>query len=278
VTAISDPLFYLLAVPAVVALGLSKGGFSGVGQMATPLLVLVMPPLEAAAIFLPIMIVQDCFALWVYRKDWDRRVLAIMMPGIIVGVGLAWVLASYISDAAVRVFITTIAYVLYAWIGPSQVAHKAGRANAAKGVFLGAVSGFTSTLCQAGAPPYQMYALSQKLPKMTYVGTSAIYFAVMNWLKVVPYLALGQFSMKGFWHVAAAAATRDPDQSARLLGGADHTDGGVLPHYHDHPVPDFARTYPQRHDGYLARVNVAIDSEPPPRRCTRSMRKAGPQG
>ena len=199
-TVITDPLFYLLAVPAVVALGLSKGGFSGVGQMATPLLALVMPPLEAAAIFLPIMIVQDCFALWVYRKDWDGRVLAVVMPGIIVGIGLAWVLASYISDAAVRMFIgvTTIAYVLYTWIGPSAVARGAGRANAAKGVFLGAVSGFTSTLCQAGAPPYQMYALSQKLPKMTYVGTSAIYFAAMNWLKVVPYLALGQFSMKGF--------------------------------------------------------------------------------
>jgi uncharacterized protein len=200
VTAITDPLFYVLAVPAVIALGLSKGGFSGVGQMATPLLALVMPPLEAAAIFLPIMIVQDCFALWVYRKDWDGRILAVLMPGVIIGIGVAWVLASYISDAAVRVFIgvTTIAYVLYTWIGPPQAARKADNVNAARGVLLGAVSGFTSTLCQAGAPPYQMYALSQNLSKMTFVGTSAIFFAAMNWFKVVPYLALGQFSMKGF--------------------------------------------------------------------------------
>jgi hypothetical protein len=200
VTVITDPLFYVLAVPAVIALGLSKGGFSGVGQMATPLLALVMPPLEAAAIFLPIMIVQDGFALWVYRKDWDGRILTVVMPGVIIGIGVAWWLASYISDAAVRVFIgvTTIAYVLYTWIGPAQGARKTGNANAARGVFLGAVSGFTSTLCQAGAPPYQMYALSQNLSKMTFVGTSAIYFAAMNWLKVVPYLALGQFSMKGF--------------------------------------------------------------------------------
>lgn len=42
-----------------------------------------------------------------------------------------------------------------------------------------------------------MYVLPQNLSKMTFVGTSAIYFAVMNWLKVVPYLALGQFSTKG---------------------------------------------------------------------------------
>jgi hypothetical protein len=62
VTIITDPLFYLLAIPAVVALGLSKGGFAGMGQMATPLLALVMPPLEAAAIMLPIMIAQDAAA------------------------------------------------------------------------------------------------------------------------------------------------------------------------------------------------------------------------
>ena len=107
------PLFYALAVPAVIALGLSKGGFAGVGQMATPLLALVMPPLEAAAIFLPIMIVQDVNAVWVYRADWDRRILAIMIPGALIGIAGGGVLAAYISDAAVRVFIgvTTIVFV-----------------------------------------------------------------------------------------------------------------------------------------------------------------------
>ena len=91
-TIITDPLFYALAIPAVIALGLSKGGFAGVGQMATPMLALVMPPLEAAAIMLPIMIVQDANAVWVYRKDWNGRILAIVIPGAIVGIGVAWLL------------------------------------------------------------------------------------------------------------------------------------------------------------------------------------------
>ncbi len=86
-TLITDPLFYALAVPAVIALGLSKGGFVGVGQMATPMLALVMPPLEAAAIMLPIMIVQDAAAVWVYRKDWSGRIVAIVMPGAVAGRG-----------------------------------------------------------------------------------------------------------------------------------------------------------------------------------------------
>jgi hypothetical protein len=199
-TVITDPLFYALAVPAVVALGLSKGGFAGVGQMAVPLLALVMPPLEAAAIFLPIMIVQDCTAVWVYRKDWSGRILAIMIPGALIGVAGAGWLAAYISDAAVRVFIgvTTIAFVVYSFAVMMRVPRPASTGSVPAGVFWGALSGFTSTICQAGGPPYQVYVLAQKLPKMHYVGTSAMFFAVLNALKVAPYLALGQFSTKGF--------------------------------------------------------------------------------
>jgi uncharacterized membrane protein YfcA len=199
VTIITNPLFYLLAVPAVIALGLSKGGFAGVGQMATPMLALVMPPLEAAAIMLPIMIVQDATAVWVYRKDWSGRILAIVTPGAIIGVGLGWLLAAHISEAAVRVFTgtATIAFVLYNWIGPAIVAKELHSISVPSGVFWGILSGFTSCIAQAGGPPYQMYVLALKLPKMTFVGTTAIFFATLNWLKVIPYLALGQFSTKG---------------------------------------------------------------------------------
>ncbi len=199
-TIITDPLFYVLAIPAVIALGLSKGGFAGLGQMATPMLALVMPPLEAAAIMLPIMIVQDANAVWVYRKDWNRRVVAIVIPGAILGIGAAWLLAAYISDAAVRVFIgvTTIAFVAYSVVGMLRVPREPTQPGVAAGVFWGSLSGFTSTICQAGGPPYQMYVLGLRLPKMTYVGTNAIVFALINWLKVVPYFALGQFTTEGF--------------------------------------------------------------------------------
>jgi uncharacterized membrane protein YfcA len=207
-TIITDPVFYLLAVPAVIVLGLSKGGFAGVGQMATPLLALIMPPLEAAAIFLPIMIVQDATAVWVYRKDYSGRILAIVIPGAIIGVGCGWLLAAHISNAGVRVFTgaATIAFVLYNWFGPKRIADEVARdvgkhgnlANVPTGVFCGVLAGFASTVAQAGGPPYQIFVLAQKMPKMTFVGTTAIFFAALNWMKVVPYLALGQFSTTGF--------------------------------------------------------------------------------
>jgi uncharacterized membrane protein YfcA len=217
VTIITDPVFYALAIPAVIALGLSKGGFAGVGQMATPMLALVMPPLEAAAIMLPIMIVQDANAVWVYRKDWDRRIVAIVIPGIIVGVALGGWLAAYISDAAVRVLIgaATVAFVLYAFVGMMRVPREGRKPGVPAGVLWGVLSGFASTICQAGGPPYQMYVLALKLPKMTYVGTTAMVFAAMNWFKVVPYFALGQFTAEGF---ATSLALLPLAIAANLLG------------------------------------------------------------
>jgi uncharacterized membrane protein YfcA len=191
---VTDPLFYLLAIPAITLLGLGKGGFSGVGMISTPLIALVIPPLQAAAIVQPILIVQDAISTWVYRRDYSAWNLKVLLIGGTAGVGAAWLLASYLSDSHVRIMVGTIgvAFVLYTWLGRVPAEPKPPRATA--GVFWGALAGFTSTLAQAGAPPYQVFVLPQKLPKMTLVGTTLIFFATLNWMKVFAYSALGQFT------------------------------------------------------------------------------------
>ncbi len=190
---ITDPVFYAFALPAIFFLGLSKGGFAGAGLLATPLVALYLPPLQAAAIILPLLISQDIISVWVYRRDWDAWNLKVLVPGAVIGIGIAWALAAYVSDSHVRLIVGLIAlaFVLNAWFGriPEKVTPTIPR-----GIFWGALSGFTSTLIQAGSPPYQVYVMPQNLPKMTFVGTTAIFFAVINLLKVVPYFALGQFS------------------------------------------------------------------------------------
>ena len=114
---ITDPLFYLFAVPAVVILGISKGGFSGIGMIATPLLALVMPPLQAAAILLPIILLQDALSCWIYRREWDAWNLKVMLPGAVVGVGAAWLFAAYVPDAGIRLMVGLIAlgFAFHTW-------------------------------------------------------------------------------------------------------------------------------------------------------------------
>src|SRR3954453_7291198 len=98
---IADPLFYLAAAPAVLLMGLSKGGFAGLGLLSLPLLALVVSPVQAAAIMLPILIAQDVVTVWAYRRAWDSRNLAILLPGAALGIGLGYLLAARVSDAAV---------------------------------------------------------------------------------------------------------------------------------------------------------------------------------
>ena len=105
---ISDPMFWLLAIPSVTLLGLAKGGFSGVGMVSTPLLALVMPPLEAAAILLPLLLLQDIISVWVYRKEWNAWILKVMIPGAAIGVGVAGLLAAHVSDAHVKLVVGLI--------------------------------------------------------------------------------------------------------------------------------------------------------------------------
>jgi uncharacterized membrane protein YfcA len=195
---ITEPLFYFVAVPAVILLGLAKGGFSGLGIASTPLLALYLPPLEAAALILPILITQDMISVYVYRRDWDAWNLKVMLPGAIAGMALGWLLASHLSDAFVRIIIGVIglAFVANIWLRRNKI--EPHPATAISGVFWGGVSGFTSFMTQGGGPPFQVHVLPQRLPKLTFVGTTTIFFAVVNLLKIGPYFALAQFTAKNF--------------------------------------------------------------------------------
>lgn len=194
---ITDIYFYMMAIPAVTFLGLSKGGFASVGMLATPLLALYAPPLMAAAILLPILLTQDAISVWTYRKEWSAWNLKVLVPGAMIGICIAWVVAAYVSDDFVRITVGLISFsfVMNAWFGPKPATLKPP--TAAMGVFWGTVAGFTSTMSQAGGPPYHVFTLPQRMPKMMLVGTTTLFFAIVNTLKVIPYFALGQFSTEG---------------------------------------------------------------------------------
>jgi uncharacterized membrane protein YfcA len=194
---ISDPWFLAVGAIAVILLGISKGGFAGVGALGTPLLALVVGPIEAAAIILPILIVQDVVGVWAFRKSWDGRILAVMLPGAAIGITLAYGFATRLPEAGMQILLGLIS-VLFAlrslWL------RRGGRVPAPAdppswfGFLMGVVSGVTSQIAHAGQPPFQIYVLPRRLPRDVLVGTTAIFFAVVNWIKVPAYIALGQFS------------------------------------------------------------------------------------
>jgi uncharacterized membrane protein YfcA len=195
-TADLDVAFFLLAALAALLVGLSKGGLSMAGSLGTPLLAMVISPVKAAALLLPIFVVSDWFGLYAYRHEFDRRNLLILIPAAIAGIGIGWLSSAVVSEHMVGLLIGMIgiAFCLNAW----RLRHHAlppRPADIPRGLFWGAIAGFTSFVSHSGGPPYQVYVLPQKLSKTVFAGTTTITFAAINLVKLLPYWQLGQLDL-----------------------------------------------------------------------------------
>jgi uncharacterized membrane protein YfcA len=228
---IIDPAFYALAIPAVIFLGLAKGGFSGVATGATPLLALYLPPLEAAALLLPIVLCQDAISVHTYWRDWSGWNLKILLPGAVFGLVLGYLFAAHVSDDTIRILIglTALIFVANTWLGATRP--KQAQSGIAAGLFWGTVAGFLSFASQGGGPPFQVFTLPQRLSKMTFVGTTAIFFAALNIIKIVPYAMLAQFTRKECLNLPRSPAPGGFRESRRNLADQSCANGAILSHY-----------------------------------------------
>ncbi|MFN6924662.1 MAG: sulfite exporter TauE/SafE family protein [Tabrizicola sp.] len=201
-----DLWFWAAAVIAAALVGMSKGGVPVVGMLGVPVLALVINPVAAAGLLLPVYVVSDVFGLWAYRRHYDRRVLAIVLPGAVAGIGVGWATASLVPEAAVTLLVGLIGFAFALNILARRTAvAEPRRAELVPGLFWGALAGFTSFVSHAGAPPWQVYTLPLGLSKAVFAGTTTIAFAVINAVKLLPYYALGQLNI-GNLKVAAVLA------------------------------------------------------------------------
>jgi hypothetical protein len=187
--------FWAAAVIASVLVGLAKGGLPAIGLLSVPVLALVVSPLVAAGVLLPVYVLSDMFGLYAYRHAYDRRVLLISVPGMVAGVAFGWATASVVPEWVVTALVGLIgfAFALYRILQP-QVRVSQQKARVIPGLFWGSISGFTSFVSHAGSPPYQVYTLPLGMTKTVFAGTSTIAFAIINTVKLIPYWHLGQLS------------------------------------------------------------------------------------
>lgn len=192
---IEDGWFWAAAVPAVVLMGLSKGGLAGVGALSLPLLVFAVGPVQAAAILLPLLIVQDVVSVWAFRRTLDTMVLGWMLPGAAVGILAGYVFAASVTPSAVLAAVGAISTLFGAFrLWADRHAPEPRRSPGWIGSIAGVAAGFTSQIAHAGGPPFQMWVLPRRLPPPVLAGTTAVFFAAVNWIKVPAYWALGQFT------------------------------------------------------------------------------------
>tara|TARA_R110001583_G_scaffold178786_4_gene334984 strand:- start:10 stop:780 length:771 start_codon:yes stop_codon:yes gene_type:complete len=194
---ISDPFFYLVSIPAVLIAGVSKSGFGGgLGIISVPLIALAVSPQAAAAIMLPILCLMDLANVWAYRKNWDRRNMMILVPAALVGILVGSLSFNYLSEAAVKMLIAVIAigFTMDRWFRRKSAVNQPRSAKWLPGTFWGTISGFTSFVAHSGGPPISVFLLPQRLDKTVFVGTTVMFFIVVNYVKLIPYWLLGQFN------------------------------------------------------------------------------------
>lgn len=177
-------------------IGLAKGGFGGLGALLTPILALVLPVASAVGVLLPMLMVGDVFALKMYWKEWDTELVRRMLPPGIVGALIGTFLLSSLSPNGLRIILGIFVLLVVAYkfasdrITALQYEPRAWHASLA-----GLLAGVASGMFNSGGPPFNSYLLLEKVTARQFIATSAIYFAVLNLIKVPGFLYTGVLNL-----------------------------------------------------------------------------------
>lgn len=189
---------YVAVVIAILGfmIGLAKGGFGGLGALLTPILALVLPVASAVGVLLPMLMVGDVFAVYMYWKEWDLDLVKRMLPaGIIGAIGGTFLLAR-LPPNGLRVVLGIFVLVLVVYrlvsdrIQAIRYQSRPWHAPAA-----GLLAGVASGMFNNGGPAFNSYLLLQKLQARPFIATSAIYFALLNLIKVPGFLYTGVLNL-----------------------------------------------------------------------------------
>ncbi len=176
---------------AAFLIGLSKGGLAAAGALAVPMLALFISPVQAAALLLPVLILTDAIAIWLYRREFSTRNVTILIPAVLVGILLGALMVPFVSEPILLALTGAIGLwtVWRRWFGVPSAA--SGEARIGHGAFWGTIAGVTTFITHSGAPPMQAYLLPQNLPRLIFAGTMAITFGITNLAKIPSYYSLG---------------------------------------------------------------------------------------
>ncbi len=206
----TDSPFLIIAVSlSAFLIGLAKGGLGGTPViLITPMLALVMPAPDAIGLALPLLMTGDVFALWAYWNGWDRRVILRMLPGtvlgIVVGLALLRSLPPVTLQHAIGVFV--LAFCVYKVFGQRLRQNLADSETRIwwHGPLFGGGAGLGAALANAGGPIADAYMLMQRMSPATFIGTGALYFALVNLIKLPGFISSGVLRPIAFLQIAWA--------------------------------------------------------------------------
>jgi len=187
-----DPTFWIIGGATIALIAFSKGAFGGgAASIGVPMLSFFIDPLGAAMIVAPLVSAMDMFTLRAFGpSSWSKPDLRVLIPGLLIGLGLGWLLFETVDPryVGVTIALVSVSIALYwFWKRLRRTMPVPKPTHAGLGVLAGAASGFTTFIAHAGGPPITMYLIRRGLDKRLFVGTNTAFFTLGNLLKLGPY-------------------------------------------------------------------------------------------
>jgi len=205
----SNPTVVLSMVIFVAfMISLSKGGLGGMlGALATPMMVLVMPANQVLGLLLPILLLGDMFAMALHWGKWNARLVWLLTPGAVIGVTAGTYFIANVPTNMLKLGLAfvTLVFVFYKLIEKRLLASLKYEEHPWHGWLAGTAGGFASSLAHSGGPPISIYLMLQEVTPSVFNGTSVLFFAILNWIKVPYYLYIHLFDFQRLWQIAWVA-------------------------------------------------------------------------
>ena len=196
----SDQLAFIIVAAFVAFLiGLAKGGFGGMpGALAVPIMALVIPATVALGITLPMLMLADIFAVASHWRRWDKKLILLLIPGAVLGVSVG----TYVISNSPTEFLRTVLGIIILIFAIYKIFENRLMKSIKiepknwHGLLAGTITGFSSSLAHTGGPPVSIYLLLQDVTPRVFIGTSVLFFMILNWIKVPYYWYAGLFDFE----------------------------------------------------------------------------------
>ncbi len=203
---IFDTHMWVLAVIAALLVGVSKTGVPGIGMLSVAIFANLMPAKQSSGFVLPLLIFGDIVAVLSYRRHTEWKHLWRLFPWTAAGVGLGAFAMGRMDNRQAQLLVggiivtLVVLHVVRKWQSSRQ--NLAADAIPAHGAWfaptIGVLAGFTTLVANAAGSLMAIYLLAMRLPKMAFVGTSAVFFLLLNLFKVPFMVGLGLITTDSF--------------------------------------------------------------------------------
>ncbi len=177
---------WILTLASAFFVGLSKSGLKGIGMVTIPLMVFLYGAQASVGILLPILVFGDIMALVHFHRSSRLKEILKLFPFAAIGIIGAVIVGNHINDNQFRDAIAGILLIslLIMLFNEIKGKKKSLSENVFFRGFFGIAGGFATMIGNAAGPLFNLYILSMRLPKNSFIGTGAWFFLILNLFKV----------------------------------------------------------------------------------------------